>query len=569
MIGRSQKEGRHLRDLLTYLIIKAMIIKGNMDLNRLWRNTRDARKKNEKLLFEILRKNRDCAFGKAHHFDEIKSLEDYRRNVPLSVFSDYEEDIDRMINSNEEDRLFSAPLVGYARTSGSTGAVKYIPLTQSEVDTYTSNTLTIMMALADRYQREKYGHGLRPGRGMYGANSMEQFLPNGRLCSNIADVAALQLGFIYPYIINIPFKKLFKINEALPNYVNLRFALEDPNTSYIFAIFSSNLSEALNYLKQNWPILVEDIEKGTISEISLTDEATRAKLLKVIRPNPKRASELRKEFEKGFDDTIIRRIWPNMAVIASIGNGIFAPFTKDIKTYAGDVPIDYLIYGASEGLFATVDALESEKRLLIVNSCFYEFIPQDDETKICTIDELEPGKEYEIIITNQAGLYRYHCGDVIKVDSYMNECPYILFSHRKGHLLSVTGEKTTEDHMTAVVERVREKAGCGNLNWSVCINTNEFPTRYILLLENDQGLDLRKYSQFATEELKKENPRYADMFAFKLLGDMEIRNLKKGTNEEWKQLIIGKGASLSQVKPVTVLDTEEKEQFFLSRVVSE
>ena len=93
MINRIKKEGINLRDLLTYLIIKAMIIKGNMDLNRLWRNTRDARKKNEKLLFEILRKNRDCAFGKAHHFDEIKSLEDYRRNVPLSVFSDYEEDI--------------------------------------------------------------------------------------------------------------------------------------------------------------------------------------------------------------------------------------------------------------------------------------------------------------------------------------------------------------------------------------------------------------------------------------------------------------------------------------------
>jgi len=147
-------------------------------------------------------------------------------------------------------------------------------------------------------------------------------------------------------------------------------------------------------------------------------------------------------------------------------------------------------------------------------------------------------------------------------------CPYIFFSHRKGHLLSVTGEKTTEDHMTAVVERVREKAGCGNLNWSVCINTNEFPTRYILLLKNDQDLDLREYSEFATEELKKENPRYADMFAFKLLGDMEIRNLKKGTNEEWRQLMIGKGASLSQVKPVTVLDNEEKEQFFLSRVVS-
>lgn len=554
-----------MRDILTYLVIKAMILKGNMDLNRLWKNTKDARKKNEKLLFEIIRRNRNCAFGKAHHFDEIKTLEDYRRNVPLSVFNDYEEDIDRMINNNEEDRLFSAPLVGYARTSGSTGTVKFIPLTQSEVNIYTSNTLTIMMALADRYQREKFGHGLKPGRGMFCANSMEQFLPNGRICSNIADVAAMQLGFIYPYIINIPFKKLFKINEALPNYINLRFALEDPNTSYIFAIFTSNMSDHLNYMKQNWPILVEDIEKGTLNEISQTDEATKEKLMKVIKPNPKRAAELKKEFEKGFDDTIVRRIWPNMAVLCSIGNGIFAPFTKDVRTYAGDVPMDYLIYGASEGLFATADALESEKRLMIVNSCFYEFIPQDDETKICTIDELEVGKEYEIIITNQAGLYRYHCGDVIKVESYMNECPYITFSYRKGHLLSVTGEKTTEEHMATVVERIRKKAGCGNIRWSVTTNLAKFPACYVLLMENDEGLDLREYSEFANEELKKENPRYADMFEYHLLSNMEIRNLKKGTTEEWKQLMISRGTAPTQVKPVTVLDNEEKEAFFLSR----
>lgn len=557
-----------MRDILTYLIIKMMIIKGNIDLNHLWENTKNARKKNEKLLFDIIRKNRDCAFGKAHHFDEIKTLEDYRRNVPLSVFADYEDDINRMINNNEEGRLFSAPLVGYAKTSGSTGSIKYIPLSQSEVDIFTSNTLTIMMALADRYQREKYGHGMKPGRGMFSAPSMEDFLPNGRLCSNIADVAAMQLGFIYPYIINIPFKKLFKMNEVEPKYINLRFGLEDPNTAYIFGIFTSNLSDILNYMKQNWSILVNDIEKGTISEIAMADETTRKKLLKVIKPNPKRAAELRKEFEKGFDETIIRRIWPNIAVISSIGNGIFAPFTKDVRRYAGDVPIDFLIYGASEGLFATVDALESEKRLLIVDSCYYEFIPQDDETKICSIDELEIGKEYELIITNQAGLYRYHCGDIIKVESYMNECPYITFSYRKGHLLSLSGEKTTEEHMGAVIEKLKEKAGCDNLSWVVTSDTDTFPIHYTLLLENDQGLDLSVYSEFANEELMKINPRYADMLFFMVMGNMKIKNLKKGTFEEWKQyLVTEKGVSPTQVKPVTVLDNEEKTKFFLNRVM--
>ena len=556
-----------MRDILTYLIIKVMILKGNMDLKRLARNSKDAYKKNEKLLFKIIRKNRNSGFGKTHHFDEIRTLEDYRNNVPLSSYADYKEDIQRMIDNNEEDLLFSEPVVGYAETSGSTGAVKRIPLTQSEVNIYVNNTLTIMMALADRYQREHYGHGLKPGRGLFTCPSMEGYLPNGRLCSNIADVAAKQLGFVYPYIINIPFRKLFKVNEIDFKYVNLRFGLEDPNTSYLFTVFMSNLSDMLYYLAENWEILVEDIEKGTINEIAHANEETREKLKKVIKPNSERAAQLRKEFEKGFDDTIIRRIWPNMAVIYGIGNGAFAPFVKSVRQFAGDVPIDFSIYGASEGLFATVDALETERRLMLVDSCYYEFIPEDDETKICTLAELEDGKEYEMVITNQAGLYRYRFNDVVRVDGFLNDCPYILFSHRKGHLISVTGEKTTEAHMEAVVERISEKAGCEELKWVATIDLSEHPFRYMLLLENEEGVDMTAYRDFANEELKKVNPRYALALSYRDLDTIKVLNLKKGTMEEWKQLMLDKGVSPTQIKPVTVLDNEEKEKFFLERVI--
>ncbi|MBR0418502.1 MAG: GH3 auxin-responsive promoter family protein, partial [Erysipelotrichaceae bacterium] len=78
--------------------------------------------------------------------------------------------------------------------------------------------------------------------------------------------------------------------------------------------------------------------------------------------------------------------------------------------------------------------------MVSIDSCYYEFIPVDDETKILSLDELEIGKEYEIVITNQAGFYRYRCGDVIKVLDYLNYCPYINFSSRKGTLLNITGE---------------------------------------------------------------------------------------------------------------------------------
>ena len=122
--------------------------------------------------------------------------------------------------------------------------------------------------------------------------------------------------------------------------------------------------------------------------------------------------------------------------------------------------------------------------------------------------------------------------------------------------------------MGAVIEKLKEKAGCDNLSWVVTSDTDTFPIHYTLLLENDQGLDLSVYSEFANEELMKINPRYADMLFFMVMGNMKIKNLKKGTFEEWKQyLVTEKGVSPTQVKPVTVLDNEEKTKFFLNRVM--
>ena len=109
------------------------------------------RKKNEKLLFKIHKTNQNCEYGRKYDFKNIKTIEEYRKTVPLSTFDNYEEYIKRMMDSNEENLLTSLPLVGYAQSSGSVGNRKFVPLTQPEVDVYTKYTVTRMLANADRY----------------------------------------------------------------------------------------------------------------------------------------------------------------------------------------------------------------------------------------------------------------------------------------------------------------------------------------------------------------------------------------------------------------------------------
>ncbi len=89
-----------MRDLLTGIIIKAMILKGHYDVFSMHNNTVDAQKKNEKLLFKILKTNQNSEYGRKYDFRNIKTIEDYRKNVPLSTFDDYEGYIKRMIDNN-------------------------------------------------------------------------------------------------------------------------------------------------------------------------------------------------------------------------------------------------------------------------------------------------------------------------------------------------------------------------------------------------------------------------------------------------------------------------------------
>ena len=555
------------RDIYTKIIVGAMIKKGHMDLRSMHKNAVDARKKNEALLFEILKRNKDTEYGRLHGFSEIKTLDDFQKKVPVTNYHDYEDYIERMINNGEENLITALPVVGYAQSSGTVGGRKYVPLTQQQVDVYTKHTVTRMMACADNYMRKYHGRRLKPGRGLYPTHAIFDYLPNGVLSSNVADVAARQLGFLYPYILSNPYKRLFTQHEAEFRYVNTRFALQDRDTMYVFSVFLKMFTDLMLYLEKHWETIVDDIEKGTVSDLAKATPEVMEMLKAKIKPDPERAAELRREFEKGFDETIIPRIWPNMSVICGIGTSTFEQFYKLSKSMTGDIPYDFSIYGASEGLFAAVDELNSPKQLMLVESCFYEFVPVEDESKVLCIDELEIGQKYEIIVTTQSGLYRYKCGDVITVVDYLDECPYIQFAYRKGQLLNLAGEKTTEEHMQAAVDAIANKAGCKILNWTVDSVIKAQPCHYLLMLENDKGMDLREYTDFADEVLREINVRYAHFNDRGVLGKVEIANLEPGSNAKWISIKEDAGTSVSQIKPVRILDTDEKKEFFSSRLI--
>ena len=131
---------------------------------------------------------------------------------------------------------------------------------------------------------------------------------------------------------------------------------------------------------------------------------------------------------------------------------------------------------------------EDPAYMLLPFGGFYEFIPVEEgaEETLLLLDQLEVGKEYELVVTNLSGFYRYRLGDVIRVVDYHNECPMIVFSYRKNQLISMYGEKVTETALRTAVESMAEESGTAVLEYSIYADTETDPGHYIVLLESDR-----------------------------------------------------------------------------------
>ena len=128
-------------------------------------------------------------------------------------------------------------------------------------------------------------------------------LEDGKMCNGAGQVPLTYLKPITPFFCTSPTSLLYPEHEDLidTSYLQLRFALENRKVSYIGALVITLGTTMFDYLEENWEMLCDDIEKGIINpNIKITPDLKK-EYSKKLKPNPKRAAKLRKEFEKGFE----------------------------------------------------------------------------------------------------------------------------------------------------------------------------------------------------------------------------------------------------------------------------
>ena len=264
------------------------------------------------------------------------------------------------------------------------------------------------------------------------------------------------------------------------------------------------------------------------------------------------------ECRKGFGG-IARRLWPKLRAICGIRGSVYSAEDSALEYFTHGVPRHFFCLVSSECFMGIPLRMDEAVYALMPRSAFFEFLPYESSEnggKTLLPHELEKGKDYEIIVTNFSGLYRYHTYDVVRVEDFYGESPMVSFRLRKNLALNLSGEKF--DVLTLQHAGTLLSGELGLKECSFAVDSESVPGRYLCFAEMDQIPDpeTRRVGQETLERVLRElNPEYDDLRHLKCLAASELNFVAPGTHLQVKQL--GSSAA-EQNKPLQILRNEQQ-----------
>ncbi|WP_167958895.1 GH3 auxin-responsive promoter family protein [Anaerosporobacter faecicola] len=522
---------------------------------------------NKNLLSRILTQNKDTEFGKRYNFDSISNFEQYKKQVPITHYVDYEPDLTKMIQEGTTNLITSEPIHHFMESSGTQGKAKYLPLTDGAKEIIHTLSKQLFSRICDLI-----------GDNWTYNKLLLLIVPAERTLSAHADRNSLStemfIGIFEEHIeqfVVSPMVAYEKGKLTDTQYLHAFYSLSNPDMCSIFSPFMSFILEFFHYVDAHKEDLLKAIEEGVIDPSLQLSEADYALLAEQIKPNKARADELRAIFEQ-YPKNWPSKVWPKLELIISTGSGSFLECTKVVRHYIGPtVNIMGLGFGASECVFSMPVTMNDNDAVLLPHTGFYEFLPlgEEDYSKTCTLEDLEVGKSYEILVTTISGLYRYQMRDAITVTGYYKNTPKILFSHRIDQTINIFGEKTSELLLRKIAYDTADSYHLSIHNFSVYPDTTNAPMRYVFFIEfTEKTLPVSKETieQTLEENLRKANFLYAFFSDSGKLGALKLHILLKGSYVNYKQSLLQEGKNISQIKPVRIISSSKIKDFFYHHI---
>jgi hypothetical protein len=514
-------------------------------------------------LLEKVRRNASSRYGRERSFAAIRSVDDFRRALPISTYADVEPYIDQ-VRSGDVAALFGPrqKLHMFAMTSGTAGRPKYIPVTDSFLKEYRRGWMTWGIHAYLRYPEALQGSILQ----LVSAID-DEYSPSGLPCGAISGLTAqMQRGALHRVYV-LPGEVVRLKDTATKYYVALRLAL-GRNVLVVASANPSTLLGLSRALDERSEELIRDVRDGGLStSVDVPGEVRRA-IEARVRPDPRRANRLAAA-RTAAGALRPRDVW-RQPFIGCWKGGTLSLYLREFPRYFGDVPVRDIGLVASEGRMTIPLTDDGSSGVLDIESQFFEFLPAcggvRDGDRTLLPHELQVGGEYFLILTNSAGLYRYDIGDVVRVTGFIGPSPLVEFLNKGAHYASLTGEKLSEHQVVEAVNRALAETGGELASYCLAARWNETVPHYVLMVErqNADGMAFGGRLAGRVDELLRElNIEYNAKRTSGRLGPIAIKAIPDGSWREYDlRTIVERRRGMEQYKHKFLVGDVEFERGF-------
>ncbi len=370
------------------------------------------------VLFDLLDTAKSTEWGRRYGFENINSYEQFKSRVPLHYYESIIGEVNRL-RAGETNIMWPGEIKWFAKSSGTTDAKsKFIPVSADAIEDchFKGGKDMLSIYCNNKPETEVFsGMSLRLGGSTFVNDTHNQ--------SYYGDVSAI-------------------IIENLPFWVEMR---STPNNKIS--------------LMNEWETKIEAIANTTIKE-DVTSLAGVPSWMLILA---------RKVLEKTNSSNLLE-VWPNLELYMH-GGVNFSPYRKQFKDiippHSGFTFME--TYNASEGFFGIQDETDKDSLLLMLDfGIFYEFIPMSqfkgEDSDTISLDQVKEGENYAIVISTNAGLWRYILGDTIKFTSTL---PYrIQVTGRTKHFINAFGEEVIIENTEAALDEACRVTGAAVVDYT-------------------------------------------------------------------------------------------------------
>ncbi|MCH5243461.1 MAG: GH3 auxin-responsive promoter family protein [Lentimicrobiaceae bacterium] len=437
-------------------------------------------------LSNLLTQSIHTEYGKKYGFEHIRSAEQFRQNVPVVSYQELKPYVERLM-AGENKLLWNDEIKFFSKSSGTTGSQsKYIPVSRQALKDCHYKGGRDMLAL---YMRENPKSGLFAGKNISMGGSLHSWKDNPDICCG--DVSAI-------------------ITSQLPCWAE------------IFRTPKRKIA-----LMEEWESKLQQMAQATLHQNirSLLGVPSWSMLL------------LEKVLELSKKDSL-HEVWPNFEVFIH-GGVSFVPYAQPIKKLLGEDCRFWETYNASEGFFGIQYGNGSDMLLMLDYGVYYEFMPMKEigkpHPKTLGIGEVETGKQYALVISTNAGLWRYLIGDTVVFTSTK---PYLFkVNGRTTHFINTFGEELIVDNADHALAAACAETKAEINEYTVApvfLDADNCAHHQWLVEFKQHPANIAAFADILDHKLKELNSDYdAKRYNNMILKMPEIVSLPEGTFYSW------------------------------------